>query len=79
MHLYRKIKECTNQSPRNFIRNVRLKQAAVLLSQKRHSIAEVADAIGFASATHFSTAFKELYGVSPTAYMEQKNQEGEAQ
>ena len=79
VHLYRKIKECTNQSPRNFIRNVRLKQAAVLLSQKRHSIAEVADAIGFASATHFSTAFKELYGVSPTAYMEQKNQEGEAQ
>ncbi len=76
VHLYRKIKEHTNQSPRNFIRNVRLKQAAVLLSQKRHSIAEVADAIGFSSATHFSTAFKELYGVSPTVYMEQKNQEG---
>lgn len=71
VHLYRKIKEFTNQSPRNFIRNVRLKQAALLLAQKHHNITEVAEAVGFANTTHFSTAFKELFGVSPTIYMEQ--------
>ena len=71
VHLYRKIKEFTNQSPRNFIRNVRLKQAALLLAQKHHNITEVAEAVGFANTTHFSTAFKELFGVSPTTYMEQ--------
>ena len=32
---------------------------------------EVAEAVGFANTTHFSTAFKELFGVSPTIYMEQ--------
>lgn len=71
VHLYRKIKEFTNQSPRNFIRNVRLKQAALLLAQKHHNITEVAEAVGFANTTHFSTAFKELFGISPTTYMEQ--------
>lgn len=70
VHLHRKLKELTNQTSRDFIRNVRLKQAAVLLSQKRQSIAQVADEVGFANPNTFSTAFKELFGVPPTTYME---------
>lgn len=60
-----KIKEFTNQSPRNFIRNVRLKQAALLLGTETSiNITEVAEAGRFCQDTHFSTAFKELFGVS---------------
>lgn len=71
VHLYRKLKELTNQSASDLIRNVRLKQAAALLAAKRQSINEVATRTGFANVNYFSTAFKELYGLTPTAYMEQ--------
>lgn len=57
-HLHRKLKELTNQSPRNFIRNVRLQHAASLLSEKKHSISEVAYITGFSSPAQFATAFK---------------------
>lgn len=71
VHLHRKLKELTNQSTRDFIRNMRLQAAAKMLAEKRHSVAEVAGLTGFANITYFTTAFKELYGVPPTVYMEQ--------
>lgn len=70
VHLHRKLKELTNQTTRDFIRNARLKQAAILLSEKRYSITEVAELTGFTNPNNFSTAFRELYGVPPTTYME---------
>jgi len=71
VHLHRKLKELTNQSTRDFIRNIRLNQAANLLSNKKHmNISEVAFAVGFSSIAHFSHAFKEFYGEPPTTYME---------
>lgn len=70
VHLHRKLREITNQSTRVFIRNVRLQQAAALLSEKRQSIAEIAEIVGFSSTSHFSTAFKDLYGMAPSEYME---------
>lgn len=72
VHLHRKLKELTNQSTRDFIRNIRLKQAAALLAEKHHNITEVATLTGFSNMTYFSTAFKELYGIAPSAYMEQQ-------
>lgn len=71
VHLHRKLKELTNQTTRDLIRNVRLQQAAALLASGRHNISEVAMLTGFPNATYFSTAFKEMYGVPPTVYMEQ--------
>lgn len=70
VHLHRKLKELTNQTTRDLIRNVRLKQAATLLAGKKHSINEVATLTGFTNVAYFSTVFKELYGVSPSSYME---------
>ena len=75
VHLYRKLKELTNQSTRDFIRNIRLKQAATMLtSEKNYNVSEIAMAVGFSNATYFSNAFKELYGVSPSKYAELHNQ-----
>ena len=71
VHLYRKLKELTNQSTRDFIRNTRLKQAeALLIGEKDYNISEIALLVGFCNATYFSNAFKELYGVSPSKYAE---------
>ena len=78
VHLYRKLKELTNQSTRDFIRNTRLKQAeALLMSDKNYNVSEIALLVGFNNATYFSNAFKELYGMSPSRYVEKhKRMEG---
>lgn len=78
VHLYRKLKELTNQSARSYIRNIRLMKAAEMLSTKRMPIADVSYACGFGNANNFSTAFRDLYGMSPTEYMEAKLEEQQA-
>jgi CheY-like chemotaxis protein len=72
VHLHRKLKELTNQSTRDLIRNIRLQQAGKLLAEKHFNISEVAFAVGFTNVAHFSNAFKEFYGVSPTVYMDRQ-------
>ena len=69
VHLHRKMKELTGQTPHDFIRNIRLKQAAHLLSQPGMSVTEVVYACGFNNAASFSTIFKKFYGMSPREYM----------
>ncbi len=71
VHLHRKLKELTNQTTRDFIRNIRMKQAATLLAEKHHAVSEVATLVGYTNMGNFSSAFKELYGMTPTAYREQ--------
>jgi signal transduction histidine kinase/ligand-binding sensor domain-containing protein/CheY-like chemotaxis protein/AraC-like DNA-binding protein len=68
VHMHRKLKELTNQSARDFIKGIRLKQAASLLSSKKLSVSEVAYATGFTNLSHFSNSFREFYGVSPKEY-----------
>lgn len=68
VHLYRKLKELTNQSPSDFIRQIRLKKAAELLRQGNYNISEIASLMGFSSLAVFSRAFKDFYGVSPKEF-----------
>lgn len=68
IHLYRKLKELTNQSATTYIRNIRLAKAAEMLKSKKTNISEVSYMVGFRTPSHFSTAFKEFYGVSPKDY-----------
>ena len=77
VHLYRKMKEITGQSPHSFIRTLRLKQAARLLANPHHNITDVMFACGFNSSAAFSTAFKSLYGRSPREYQKQLEEEKE--
>ena len=70
VHIHRKLKELTGQSARDFIRTIRLEQAKKLLKQKKLTISQVSDAVGFVSLSHFSTSFREFYGISPKEYME---------
>ncbi|MDO4461555.1 MAG: two-component regulator propeller domain-containing protein [Bacteroidia bacterium] len=68
VHMHRKLKELTGQSAREYILSVRLRQAAILLAEKKLNISEVAYALGFSNLSHFSTAFKKAYGISPKDY-----------
>lgn len=46
----------------------RMSAAALLLAEKDRSITSIADALGFSSAEHFSTAFRGYYHMSPRDY-----------
>ncbi len=69
VHLHRKMKELTGQTPHEFLRNIRLKKAASLLSRHGANVTEVMYACGFSNPASFSTLFKKFYGMSPRDYM----------
>ena len=79
-HIYRKLKELTNQSGRDFIKNVRLKYAENLLLEDRYSIGNIAEKVGFKKQSSFTLAFKEKYGLPPQQWREaqKKKADGEA-
>ncbi|MDR0810934.1 MAG: helix-turn-helix domain-containing protein [Paludibacter sp.] len=68
VHLHRKLKELTGMPAGDFIRNIRLHQAAELLKNKKLSISEVAYATGFGNLSHFSFTFREFFGKTPSEY-----------
>ena len=71
-HLQRKIKEITGLSTAEFIRNLRLEQAARLLEEQKLNVSQVAYAVGFINMPHFTTVFKKHFGVTPTDYIRSK-------
>ena len=72
--LHRKMKEMTGLPVSEFIRNIRLEQAARLLEEQKINVTQVAYTVGFSNLAHFSTVFRKQFGVSPTEYMERKSQ-----
>lgn len=68
INLYRKLKALTNQVPTEFIRIIRLKQAAYLLAQNKLNISEIAYQVGFNSHQYFSNSFQKYFNMSPTEY-----------
>ena len=63
-----KLKALVDQSPQTFIRTLRLKHAAQLLRESTDPVSDIAAQVGFLEPTHFSRAFKQQFGVSPTQY-----------
>ena len=67
--LYKKLHHLTGLSPNEFVRNVRLKKAAYILSKGTNlQIAEIGFMVGFADPNYFSRKFKEFYGMTPSKY-----------
>lgn len=75
-HLHRKLKALTGQSPVDFIRTIRMKQAAYLLSTGKLTISEVGYKVGYNTPSYFSSCFSTHFGVSPTQYMEKSQEKG---
>ncbi|MBL8960627.1 MAG: response regulator [Gemmatimonadetes bacterium] len=66
--LYRKLSPLLGMSPLDALREYRLAQAAQWLAETAITVSEVAYGVGFKSVPHFSTSFRERFGVSPSAY-----------
>lgn len=67
--LYRKLKSITGLSPNEFIRDVRIKKACMLLQRDDLQVSDVAYMVGFTDPKYFSLTFKKEKGMSPTNYI----------
>ena len=66
--LHRKLKEMTGVPTSECLRNIRLNEAARLIRERKINITQVSYMVGFANNSHFSTAFKKYFGMSPSEY-----------
>lgn len=71
--LTRKIKALTDQTPSDFIRLIRLRQAANLLRSGNYRLNEVSSMVGFNSPHYFSTLFQQQFGVKPADFAAEEN------
>ena len=65
---HRFFRQQAETSPMNYLKQMRLNEAAHLLLSTDSGLKEVANQTGFANAFHFSREFKRMYGCPPSAY-----------
>lgn len=68
--IYRKTKQLTGQTPVEYIKNIRMKKAAMLLEQHKFTVSEVMYMVGYSSSSYFSKCFSAAFGMSPKEYSE---------
>lgn len=66
--LDRKIVRLLGITPKQYIRDYRLKVAFEMLAENQANITEVASLTGFKNVSYFSTKFRQRYGHSPSQY-----------
>lgn len=69
---YRKVRGVTGYTPNDYIRVLRMKKAAELLTNGDNNVSEVAYAVGFDNPYYFSKCFKAQYGMPPSQYIKQE-------
>lgn len=60
----------TNQTITNYLQNIRLDKATVMLLDHSQTVAQIGIAIGYPSYPHFCRLFKRRFHVTPTDYRE---------
>ncbi len=71
--LYRKIDSISSLSPNELINISRLKKAAILLTEDDYRIYEVAEMVGYNSATRFGRNFHKQFNMTPSEYKSNQN------
>ena len=70
--LHRKIKALTGGSPTDFIRIVRLKKAAELITEGKYKISEICYIVGINSPSYFIRVFQKQFGITPKEFEHQQ-------
>lgn len=68
VYFRRLFREAYGITPKQYVLDMRIRQAKALLSESAASVTAIAEACGFASVYHFCRAFKEQTGQTPTEY-----------
>jgi signal transduction histidine kinase/CheY-like chemotaxis protein/AraC-like DNA-binding protein len=71
--LYRKIKSLTGLSPSEFVRNIRLKHACLMIKSETGNISDIAYSVGFNDPKYFSTCFKTEFGITPREFLKENS------
>ncbi len=69
--LYQKIKNVTGQSIGEFVRTIRLKKAAQLMTQQDVSLSDVMYSVGIQTQSYFTKAFKKEFGKTPSQFLKE--------
>lgn len=67
--LYQKIKNITGQPIGDFIRTIRLKKAAHLMTHQDSSLTDIMYSVGLQTQSYFTKAFKKEFGKTPSQFM----------
>lgn len=71
--LYRKLTKLTGKSPVEFIRYIRLQNAARLMKNEEVNVSEAAYRSGFNDLSYFSRSFKSQFGNTPKQFLKGKS------
>ena len=74
--LHHTFKEVTSVSPLQYLKQIRLHQARMLMLNEGLSAGEAAHRVGYGSPSQFSREFKRLFGAAPTQEVERLRQTG---
>ncbi|OKH44347.1 hypothetical protein NIES2101_28490 [Calothrix sp. HK-06] len=69
-HFSRLFKQSTGLTPHQYVINCRIERAKVLLAQKKLSIADIGECIGFRNPSHFTALFRKHTTMTPKVYRE---------
>ena len=64
-HFCRLFRQITGTTPVQYLNNLRLHEAAVLLKKSDKSVAQIAEAVGFDDVGYLSRRFKSKFGLTP--------------
>ena len=64
-----KVKALFGVSPLELIKTVRFNEACRLLRERKHTMAEISDMVGFTTSSYFTSAFKRFMGCTPSEYV----------
>ncbi|HEX8104469.1 MAG TPA: AraC family transcriptional regulator [Solirubrobacteraceae bacterium] len=67
-HFIRTFKRAFGETPHRYLLTRRLERAAALLRTTDYSVAEVCVNVGLTSVGSFTSSFRRVYGMTPTAY-----------
>ena len=59
-------------TPAKYITHIRLEESKSFLSEKKMSIGEIAELLGYASVQHYSKQFRNWFGCTPSTYANRK-------
>lgn len=71
-HFRRVFYDVYKKKPHEFLRDIRLNKAVLLILNTSKSVSDIAIQCGFSDVYSFSHCFKRNFGVSPNAYREQQ-------
>ena len=69
----RNVKAATGKSVNQYIREVKLAEAAKLIKETDFTSAEISYKVGFSSPSYFNKTFRKRYGITPGAYKAQES------